>query len=162
MDTEINIEDFHFQSLRKYMTPIYWKLRHAEFLPNDEKLDVLRSCIRMFFVRIRLYRNFSVEQVADRLKVSVQEVESFESGSLKSPELEKEYCHLFHAWLELEYFERRVREFQRPQIREKQNELGFTLLRSFGILLPEFKLQRPDSKSAKILQIRRSNLSSID
>lgn len=157
MDGEINIENFHFQSLRKYMTPIYWKLRHAELLSEDEKLAVLRSSIRQFFTRIRMFRNLSIEQVAERLKVNPQEIESFESGSLKSPDLERAYCDLCHAWFELEYFERKVREFQNPDIREKRNDLGFALLRSFGILMPDFKLQKSKAEPAKILQIRRQN-----
>lgn len=162
MDAEINIEDFHFQSHRKYMTPIYWKLRHAELLSDDEKLAVLRSSIRQFFVRIRLFINLSIEQVAERLKVTVQEIESFESGSLKSPEFERAYCDLCHAWFELEYFERRVREFQNPDIREKRNDLGFALLRSFGILMPDFKLQKPEAEPAKVLQIHRQDFVCIE
>lgn len=157
MDGEINIENFHFQSLRKYMTPIYWRLRHAELLSEDEKLAVLRSSIRQFFVRIRMFRNLSIEQVAERLEVNSQEIESFESGFLKSPELERAYCDLCHAWFELEYFERRVREFQNPDIREKRNDLGFALLRSFGILMPDFKLQKCEAEPAKVLQIRRQS-----
>ena len=162
MDAEIKIEDFHFRSLRKYMTPIYWKLRHAESLPDEEKLAVLQSSIRQFFVRIRLFRNLSIEQVAERLKVTAQEIESFESGFLKSSDFEKAYCDLCHAWFELEYFERRVQELQNPDIREKRNDLGFALLRSFGILMPDFKLQKTKAEPAKVLQIRRQNLVCIE
>lgn len=152
--TEIRIEDFKFQSLRKFMLPIYWKLRHAEQLCNEEKSEVIKNSIREFFIRMRKFRHLTIEEMAIAVKTSTQDLEAFEAGSTKSAELERAYCERCYAWHELEYFERRVRECRDPDTRTQKEGMAKDLLKRHGILLPDVNFSRLNAPPAEVIEIR--------
>lgn len=151
--TEIRIEDFQFQSLRKFMLPLYWRLRHAELLSGEEKKEVIRKSIREFFVRLRKFRQTSIEDISDTSNFSAEEIASFEKGDSKSKDLEQLYCKRFHAWHELEYFETRIRECQNPEIRIQKQAIAKDLLKQHGIILPGVTPFTSKSQHADVIRI---------
>jgi len=150
---EIRIEDFQFQSLRKFMSPLYWRLRHAELLPPEEQTSAVMHVIRDFFIRLRLFRRISIEQMALTLKKSNQEILDFESRAVKSVDLEHSYCDVLQAWHEFEYFDRRVREFKNPETRVQKQMMAKNLLKQYGIIMPDIDLSRLNAPSADIIQL---------
>ncbi len=159
--TEIRIEDFQFQSLRKFMLPIYWKLRHAEQLSSEAKSEVIKSSIREFFIRIRKFRHLTIEEMAIAVKTSTQDLEAFEAGSIKSAELERAYCERCYAWHELDYFERRVRECRDPETRTQKEGMAKDLLKRHGILLPDVNLSRLNAPPAQVVEISKYSPSKV-
>lgn len=149
---EIRIKDFQFRSLRKYMLPLYWQLRHAEQFSPEKKITIVSEVIRDFFVRLRKYRKISVEQMADTLNKPIDKIKAFENGLIKSAELEQAYCKTCGALYEFEFFERRVQEFKTPEIREQKNQLAKNLIKDHGIILPDLDLTRSDSSTADIIK----------
>lgn len=150
---EIRIEDFQFQSLRRFMSPLYWRLRHAELLSDEEKKEVIRRSIREFFIRLRKFRQISIEEISDSSSFSAEEIAAFERGDSKSKDLEQLYCKRFHAWHELEYFETRIRECQNPEIRTQKQAIAKDLLKRHGIILPDVDLFNSKSQPADIICI---------
>lgn len=151
-NNEIRIKDFQFRSLRKYMLPLYWQLRHAEQLSAEKKLTMISEVIREFFIRIRKYRKIPVEQMAKILNKPIEKIRAFESGLIKSAELEQAYCKACGALHELEYFERRVQEFKTPEIRDQKNQLAKNLIKDHGIILPDLDITRTDGTTAHIIK----------
>lgn len=149
---EIRIKDFQFRSLRKYMLPLYWQLRHAEQLSSEKKVSIISEVIREFFVRIRKYRKISVEQMAKILNKPIDKIKAFENGFIKSAELEHAYCKTCGALHEFEFFERRVQEFKTPEIRDQKNQIAKSLIKDHGIILPDIDLTHSDSSTADIIE----------
>lgn len=150
---EIRIEDFQFQSMRKYMFVLYWRLRHAEAFTPEEKIKIAKGVFCDFFVRIRKFRNINVNEMAARLNKSVLEIEAFESGERRSLELEYSYCKMLQASHEFEYFERRLWEFNNPGTREEKKAIAKNLLKKFGIIMPDIDLLRLNSPPAKVIEL---------
>lgn len=148
------LKNHQFTSLRKQMRPVYGQLLRNRDLPSAEKQLVLRNALREFFVRLREFRNLSVEEVATRSRMSLSEVVNFEADPSKfDGETAGRYAESCKASLELEVLDDHIREFVQPGMFESRRDLGLTVLRQTGILMPGLDLHSLSQPTASVLRI---------
>ena len=106
-----SLSDFRFDPLRKFMQPVYAELNHHARDTKEEKQELLRAVIPKFFRRLRIYREVSLEVVAERAGFRVDDIRLFEEGATKTnPAIEYAYCQACSGSQERDYFERRYFE----------------------------------------------------
>lgn len=79
-DELVYFSEFEFKVLRKYMLSLYAELRFHENDPPDRKAEFLRMIVPRFYVRIRKYRNISLEMISRHSNVPVEKIQDFEIG----------------------------------------------------------------------------------
>jgi len=92
--------------------------------------------------------------MAEALKVSVSEIESFEAGTEKSEKLQYAYCEKCHGWFELAYLERRIKECLHPNIRDANKHAAKHVWKRYGVLLPDVDFARLNSAPGDVIAIR--------
>jgi transcriptional regulator with XRE-family HTH domain len=147
-----SLSTFRFGSLRKFMQPLYAELnRHIE-APEDEKRKLIRAIIPRFFQRLRTYREVSLEQIAERANLSIEDVQRFEAGQTKaSSDIEYAYCRLCSAFHERDFFERRLHDYLHPSIRDSRESIAMDALKRFGVILPDVDYASLHSPKGKLL-----------
>lgn len=133
-----SLSDFRFDSLRKFMQPVYAELNHRVRDAKEEKLELLRALIPRFFWRLRIYREVSLEAVAERARLPVDDIKLFEEGAIKTnPAIEYAYCQACSGSQERDYFERRLYEFIHPTVRDSRETVAMDALKRFGVVMPD-------------------------
>lgn len=133
-----NLSDFRFDSLRKFMLPVYAELNRHAHDTKEQKQTLLRSLISRFFCRLRTYREIPLEVVAERARLPVSDLRLFEDGLLKtSPAIEFAYCQICSGSHERDFFERRLYEFIHPTLRASREAVAMDALKRFGVVMPD-------------------------
>jgi hypothetical protein len=132
------LSEFRFDSLRKFMQPVYAGLNLHSHDTKEEKQTVLPALVSQFFRRLRIYREIPIEMVAERANLPVEDLEKFEAGVLKSnPAIEYAYCRACSGLQEREFFERRIYEFIHPTVRASKEAIAMDALKRFGVVMPD-------------------------
>lgn len=133
-----SLSDFRFNSLRKFMQPLYAELSHHARDSKEEKQELIRAIIPRFFRRLRAYREVSLETVAEHAGLAVNELRLFEDGAIKSNStIEYAYCRSCSASQERDFFERRLHEFMHPTARASREAVAMDALKRFGVVMPD-------------------------
>ena len=133
MQNVISIEKFKFNSLRKFLTPIYMGLNFSAREPakNKEKIAILAAA--EFFRRLREFHGIPPEELAAGLGVAVESLKSFERGEQPDDrELPRLYVKVFRAHLELEIFCQRIQQFKAPVPDPSKGGLAKAAFRHLG------------------------------
>ena len=155
MNNIIEIESFKFNTLHKYMTPIYAEMNlNLDGQPERKKV-LCDGIIPRFFKRLREYREVALEDISARYKIDLQTLQFFEGGVL-TPE-----DHLIYAYVwscgghkEFDYFKQQIREFQNPSAKINRTEIARELL-SKGFVLEGINYQKMYSKESDVLTFHR-------
>lgn len=157
----VRLADFHFDSLRKYMQPLY-----AMLVSNNEKSEEEKRLIRHqagaeFLKRLRTYRGQSIEELAEQLNLGADELKRIEGGEVEiSRGILKSYIEIYYGERELEHFNERLREFQAPSIRSARMALAYDALKRFGIIMDGVDYKALHTPRGKCLAFSRTNRTS--
>lgn len=117
-------------------------------------MEQYRGFIRQFFVRLRLYRDRSLEDVAKAGHgLSVEKLELFETGEIPaSRDIEDAYLLSCHGAVEFEHFYYELRAFKDPSAKAACRDLAKDVLKKMGIKLPYVDYQNLDAGDGAIIQ----------
>lgn len=154
MNQVVQFSEFKFNSLHKYMAPLYSAMNMRAFSPDNEKKECLRLFIREFFVRLRQYRGRSLEEIAATAsKIPFERFRAFEAGETPaSREIENVYCKACCGDAEFEYFYHQLRAFKDPSIKDSCRAVAKDVLRKSGIMLPYVDYKNLGDDSGTILR----------
>ena len=153
MDKEVvDISEFRFGSLRKYMHPIYARMNRHLHETEEKKREILFDMVPEFYRRMRVYRGLSLEQVAKGSAFSTEELADFEKKKTP-PSFAKEmvYTTVCGRHIEFEFFVAQVREFFQPSIKESKRDLALPALKQWGIVMPGVDYKNLHTPRGKIL-----------
>lgn len=132
----VQFGDFHFDSLRKYMQPLYAMLIRNENQSSDEKRLIHRQAVAGFLKRLRTYRDRSIEDLAAQLNLRPEDLKQIESGEAEiDRKIFMPYIEKCYGERELYHFSERLREFQTPSIRSTKMAIAHDALKRFGIIM---------------------------
>ncbi len=161
MSEIIHFSDFRFNSLRKFMAPLYAELnQRSQATPTDQEKEafVQHEIVPKFYQRMRLYRNCSLEDLADasKNKFVKEDLESFERGQIKmNPDIDALYCKVCHGDHERIYFWHQVRAFYRPSIRESEIAMAKDVFIKYGLTSAYVDYQNLNAERGKVLELKR-------
>jgi len=150
------ISQFRFNSMRKYMHPIYALLNRNLDLREQEKREFVKRTIPKFFQRLREYRNISREGMAAATGILLTDLKQFENGEpvKTSRDFGWEYLRACHAFSEFDYFSQQIREFYHPSIKGTAQDMAIDLVKKFGILLPSVDYKSLHAARGTILEFK--------
>ena len=156
MENFVSINSFKFNSLHKYMTPIYAELNHKCHAPDDLKRTILAESITAFFIRMREYRGLSLQELSEKTNISTNELEAFEQGKKKDRHIEAAYARALGGEAEVGFFLQLLHEFKTPSIKESKLELARAALRQYGVMVPGVDYQRLSSETGIVIPMHRT------
>ena len=149
----VEISEFRFNTLRKYLSPIYTRLNHHIHATREQKQDLLRGLIPQFFKRLREHRGISVERVASAADHTCEQVSAFENGEIAaSKELELAYCRTCSGIQEYHFFLQQIHEFMNPQAKESIHAIALDAIKRFGVMIPTVDYRSLHSPRGVILE----------
>ena len=147
-----SLSDFRFDSLRKFMQPLYAELNLHSRDTKEEKQTLLRSLIPRFFRRLRTYREIPLEVVAERANLPLGDLQLFEDGALKTcSAIEYAYCQTCSGSHERDFFERRLYEFIHPTVRASREAVAMDALKRLGVVMPDVNYAELNSAKGVLL-----------
>ena len=153
MNHIIEISNFKFKSLRKYLEPVYIQLRLNSNLSANEKKLIAPLIAAQFFKRMREHRKISIERIARLAEVSVDYLELFERGEVSpKKQVEFAYCQACCAFHECHYFMQQILENSNPEIKEKVQEIALDAFKRFGVVIPTVDYKNLHEPRGKILE----------
>lgn len=156
MSEVVHFSEFRFNSLRKFMAPVYALMQKQIGKPSEEKKQIVSATLPKFYERMRLYRQMSLEDVAATSKVPLADFEAFESGSLQvNREIEEGYCKACHGHQEREYFAHQIYAFYHPSVRESTLAMAKDVFIRFGLTSPYVDYQNLNTPRGKVLELKR-------
>lgn len=136
-DTVTEISRFRFNSLRKYMAPVYAQMNLHLHDSKEEKIALISKLIRDFFCRMREHRGLSLMDLAELSRIDLPDLEAFEHGEKKcSREIENAYLRVCCAHHEMEFFCQQAHEFQNPSVKDSKVDVARAALKQFGVTFP--------------------------
>lgn len=154
------LADFHFDSLRKYMQPLYAMLIRSEDQSRDEKRLISLQARVEFLKRLRTYRGKSIEDLAAQLNLNSEELKQIESGAVEiKKQIFMAYLAKCHGEREFHHFIERLREFQAPSIRSTKMAVAYDALKRFGIIMDGVDYKTLHAPRGKCLVFSRNRLS---
>lgn len=157
MDQEVTeLASFRFNSLRKYMHPIYSRLNRNLHEPHERKKEILHDAVPDFYRRLRTYRGLSLDNIAQGSGFSAEELGAFEERRL-SPNfaMEMAYCNACGGHREFEFFAQQVHEFFHPTVKTSKLEVAESALKQWGVMIPGVDYQNLHAAKGKILEFVR-------
>lgn len=157
MDKIIEIEAFKFNTLHKYMSPLYAEMNLRLHDQPERKKALCEGIVSKFFKRLREYREVPLEDISARYKIEIKALQLFEQGTL-SPEDHFIYAYVWSCGghREFDYFKQQLREFHQPTVKLSRIALAKDLL-SRGIVLEGINYQKLHSKEAEVVTFRRKD-----
>ncbi len=132
----VHLNKFHFDSLRKYMQPLYSELVRNENKPKDEKHKIKSQVLAEFLRRLRVYRGKTISELAEKFNLNCQELEQAEGGKVEiSTGPFMAYIKGCYGEREFSYFSEKLREFHDPSIRLSKLAVAHDALKRFGIVI---------------------------
>ncbi len=152
----IELTSFRFNSLHKYMQPLYSSLNATTEGSKEEKRELIKKIVPQFFSRLRTYRNIPIEVVASKSKRSCEELEMWELGmSPVSRELEDIYIQICSGHDELDFFRQTLAEFMNPIAKQNREEIAISLLKKMGLRIPTVDYKNLNGQKGKVLDLQR-------
>ncbi len=156
MSHVVQLSNFRFDSLRKYMAPLYACLQRQIDVPKEEKERIVKETVPKFYERLRAYRDRTLEDIAELSKCSLENLELFERGEIKvSHEIEMAYCKACHGENERIQFMHEIRAFYLPSIRETEMVLAKDVYIRFGLTSAYVDYQNLNVERGKVLEFNR-------
>ncbi len=157
MDQEVTeIANFKFNSLRKYMHPIYSRLNRNLHESHKRKKEILHDTVPDFYRRLRTYRGLSLDEVAHGSAFSAEELGAFETKRLPPTfAMEMAYCKACGGHMEFEFFAQQVHEFFHPTVKTSKLEVAESALKQWGVMIPGVDYQDLHATKGKILDFVR-------
>lgn len=153
----VQLDCFHFNTLSKYMKPLYADLVLHENAAPERKAEVVRVVCRIFYRRVREYRKLTVEHTAEICRVSTDAIEALERGEKNHERwLVNRFIRACGADLEYEVFCQKILEFKEPKARASVRDLAEPLLKK-GILIPGVDYKSLNSKRGEVVSLFRKN-----
>lgn len=151
-DTVTEISRFRFNSLRKYMAPVYAQMNFHLHDSKEQKTDLISRLIREFFSRMREHRGISLAELAERSKIEMSDLEAFERGDKKASRwIEAAYLSVCCAHHEMEFFCQQAHEFQNPSVKDSKIDVAKAALKQFGVMIPGVDYKRLHSEGGAVL-----------
>lgn len=140
MDKVTAIQNFKFESLHKYMNPIYAELNFHRLDNEETRQALVKKIVPQFFVRLRNFRGWSQEELAKKLNIELWKIEMFERGEAGAftKALEESYVWVLGGAKELEIFLDELLLFRHPEAREQRRLIARDALRRYGVVFPGF------------------------
>lgn len=158
----VSFSEFHFDSLRKFMAPLYADLLlNARKMPDKEKPIFAKRIAHKFCARLRVYRGFTLEEVVEKSKgqFSVSDLVDFEIGESKTKELAQDikwfYEKIFRATPEMHYLDSQVHAFFNPSVRESEILMAKEVLIKHGIKSDYVNYKDLWKEKGKLLELKR-------
>lgn len=161
MATIVSFSEFKFDSLRKFMLPIYSDLLRNAYMPKEQKPVFAKMIAHQFCVRLRIYRGFTLEEVVERSKdqFSISDLVDFENGESKTKELAQEikwfYEKIFRATPEMHYLDSQIHAFFNPSVRESEILMAKEVLIKHGIKSDYVNYKDLWKEKGKLLELKR-------
>lgn len=154
--TVAEISSFRFNSLHKYMAPIYAQMNLHAHESKDRKSALFSKLIPQFFRRMREYREITIGRLAELSRLDQAYLEAFESGEKKSSkEIELAYLRACGAEREMDFFFQQAHEFQNPSVKDSKIDVAKAALRQFGVTFPGVDYQHLHSEKGVVLSFRK-------
>lgn len=156
----ITIKEFQFSSLRKFMSPIYGILNFNASLSAKEKQKIIYQVIPEFYKRLRLFRKFSVDELAEKSGLSTEALLGFEEscGSIP-PRIERAYLKHCYGLTEINFFQDCIFDFLNPGAKESRNSMALEMLKRKGLIMPNVDYQSLHVTRGTLLNLQRSDIS---
>ena len=154
-----NLSEFRFDTLRKYMHPIYARLNLDMGECRESKAEILRELVPKFYKRLRTFRNVSLEFLSERSGFTTERLKAFEENFLEttSPqeakEIERAYCKVCYGDHEYGYFAQQIHEFFNPTIKDTKIEVARAALKQKGLLFPDIDYKTLFAPRGKVLEL---------
>lgn len=149
----VEISKFRFNTLRKYLSPVYTCLNNNIHASREQKQELLRTLIPQFFKRLREHRGISMERVASAADHTRDQVSAFENGEISASKgLELAYCRACSGTQEYHYFLQQIHEFMNPTAKESIHAIALDALKRFGIMIPTVDYRSLHSPRGVILE----------
>ena len=156
----IDISRFRFNSLHKYMHVIYATLNQNIDLPPEEKRQLVRKALQLFFRRLRRYRRFSLTEISEKTKIPLEHIVRFErTGVEEQWNILGSYLKICGGFVENEYFQEKIREFMSPGLRESKEEQALNLLKRFGVMMPGIDYKLLHQRKGAVLSFSKESKS---
>lgn len=157
MDQQVTeISSFKFDSLRKYMHPIYSRLNRNLHESKERKKEILHDTVPDFYRRMRAYRGLSLDEVAGGSGFSAEELGAFETKRMPPNfAMEMAYCKACGGHLEFEFFAQQAHEFFHPTVKESKLNVAEAALKQWGIKIPGVDYKSLHAPKGKILELVR-------
>jgi hypothetical protein len=134
----VYFSEFKFNTLRKFMSPFYSTLNQHLDWPIENKKTLIYKIIPAFCVRLREYRNRTLEEIAEKNQIAIDVLKKFETSPFEFDQTHviKAYVDTCYGYDEFMFFREQLFEFLHPSLKESKNEIAGTVIRQFGIILP--------------------------
>jgi hypothetical protein len=153
----VHLDNFKFNSLHKYMIPLYSIFNQNRSVSDEEKLRILKGLIPQFFKRMREYRQRTLEDMAlgsGLAQIHFIQYEFDGSGTANRRELQDAYIKVCGGADELDYFEFQMRDFKQPGIKESREKIAIDALKRFGVIMPGVDYKNLHSKKGVVLELK--------
>ena len=153
----IELRKHQFVNLRQQMQPVYAILLSNRDANIAAKHVILQSTLKMFFIRLREFRNLTKEQFAEAAKLTLEDVENFEDESLEfNGEIAEKYAKICQGHSELSNLEDQIKEFKNPGFFESRRSVAHSALKQMGIVMPGVDYTNLNSGPASIISLERN------
>lgn len=154
----VQIDRFHFNTLSKYMKPLYADLVLHEHATKEQKAEIAKIVCRSFYRRVRDYRKLTADRVAEICRVSTDEIEALERGEKDNERwLINRFIRACGADLEYEVFFQKILEFKEPRARASARDLAIPLLK-MGMIIPGVDYKSIHSEKGKVVSLFGNNI----
>lgn len=155
MENVISISNFKTDTLHKYMIPIYAVMNLNQFASSEEKQKILADLIPNFFRRLRKYREIELEEISRKYQISLEHLQSFESGRSKPGDgIQHAYVWACGGHHEIDVLERQIREFQHPSFKDARLEHA-QIAAQVGVVIPGLDYTKLNGENGTILPLCR-------
>lgn len=154
----VSISKFKFDSLHKYMSPIYAEMNLHCRDSAEHKRATCDTIFPQFFRRMREYREVAIEELAQKSGLAVVELRAFERGEKKHDRaIPPAYVRLLGGQREMECFVQQVHQFHNPSVKESKIDAAMAALRQFGVMIPGVDYKNLHREMGKVLPILQEN-----
>jgi transcriptional regulator with XRE-family HTH domain len=138
------------------MLPLYSTLHRSSDESQEQKRKVVHQIIPAFYKRLRQYREISLEELAERSKLSISVLESFEQGEGSVlPEIDLAYCRFCFGNQEITHFQTLIFDFMNPGAKLGKEQIALDALKRFGLMMPNVDYQNLHTPKGVVLEFRK-------